>query len=163
MSGILQGPAFGVLVQAGPRCLRELAAVLEVVGWVYELDVCIAVGPELVEVQPAGAVLVVVAAKVGLLEAAPVVVAVAVIVESVEVAEPAAAKASLQLALLPKHGHLYGGSYQISPYLSKLPFCSLVHFSLISVFVCIFFFFLWCTIVHPSSTLIILIVSCSFC
>jgi hypothetical protein len=66
---------------------------LEEVSWDYEAAVCAPTGAELVEVLPAGATL------VGLMEDAPAGVSVVVVVESVEVAEPAAAEASLQLAL----------------------------------------------------------------
>jgi hypothetical protein len=64
-------------------------------------------GTELVEVQHPGAVLVVVAAKVGLLQAALVGLATAEVVGLVEAVELAATEASLQLGLFPRHDSFY--------------------------------------------------------
>jgi hypothetical protein len=82
-------------------------ASLEEVGCVYKVVVCGPTGAELVEVAPAGSTQVVVAAEVGLSEAALVELAVAKVVVLVAVAELAAGETCLQLALHCKSESFY--------------------------------------------------------
>jgi len=104
---ILQGPAFGVSVQAGLRLLLQWAARLEEAGCAYKSAVGDPTGAELAEVAPTRARLEVVVAKVGLVEAALVGLAATEVVELVAVAELAAAEARMLVALHRKSDSFY--------------------------------------------------------
>ncbi len=99
---VLQGPAFGVSDQAGPRLLLELAASLDQAGYVCESavsGVVVAELAELAEVEPPWARLEVVMAEVGLAEDALVGLAALEVAGQAAAAELAAAKAKRQLVL----------------------------------------------------------------